>query len=169
MRPKVYLRPLLKSDINLTYLSWINDPEVTKYMETGRFPVTMEQLEKYYEKMTNSPNHVIFAVIETETDKHIGNIALNDINWIHSNAYLGIMIGDKESWNKGYGTEAIELITDYAFMKLNIMKVSAGMYAKHDASIRAFEEAGFEKEAELRKELYLNNTYRNKIIMSIMR
>ena len=129
----------------------------------------MEQLEEYYEKMTNSPNHVIFAIIETKTNKHIGNIALNDINWIHSNAYLGIMIGDKKSWNKGHGTEAIELITDYAFDKLNIMKVWAGMYANHEASIRAFEEAGFTKEAELRKELYLNNEYHNKVIMSIMR
>jgi len=166
---KIYLRALEKSDINETYLSWLNDPEVTKYMETGRLPVTMEQLEKYYEEITNSPNHVIFAIIETETDKHIGNITLNDINWIHSNANLGIMIGEKDCWGKGYGTEAIRLITDYAFMKLNIMKVWAGMYADHKASIRAFEEAGFTKEAELRNELYLNNEYHNKVIMSIMR
>ncbi len=55
---KIYLRPLCRKDLNESYLSWLNDPQVTRYMETGVFPTTMEELEKYYEEVRSSQNQV---------------------------------------------------------------------------------------------------------------
>jgi len=164
----IYLKPLEKSDLNERYLSWVNDSEVTKYMEADTLPVSMEKLEKYYDFMTNSPNHVILAIVDKGTDYHIGNITLNDINWIHRTANLGIMIGDKGYWGKGYGTEAIKLMTKYAFDKLNLHKIWLSLWDDNIAAFRAYEKAGYKKEAELLSELYRNGKYHNRIYMGII-
>ena len=58
---KVYLRPLERSDLNERYLNWLNDPEVTRYLETGAFPTTSQDLEKFYAKVTSSSTEVIFC------------------------------------------------------------------------------------------------------------
>ena len=96
---KIALRPLREEDINDTYLSWLNDGEVTKYLETGTFPVTADELRKFYEAISKSKTDVLFAIIDKSTDTHIGNIKLGGINWVHRFADLGIMIGDKISWH----------------------------------------------------------------------
>ena len=164
---KLYLRPLEKSDINETYLRWINDAEVTKYMTTGIFPSNMEKLKEYFDHM-NSPNHVILAIADKKSDKHIGNIALNDIDWVNRIANLGIMLGDKKFWGKGYGTEATKLIVDYAFDKLNLHRLWLGVLAEHFAAIRVYERAGFKVEGRLRQELYLEGEYNDKVIMGMV-
>ena len=166
---KLYLRALEKSDINETYLGWINDSEVTRYMVTGIFPSNMERLEEYYQHMTTSPNHVILAIIDKASEKHIGNITLNDINWIDRRANLGIMVGDKDLWGKGYGTEATKLMIQYAFDKLNLHKLWLGVYAFHKAAIRLYEKAGFEVEGCFKNELYRDGKYHDRIVMGMTR
>ena len=164
---KVYLRALEASDINENYLSWINDAEVTKYMTTGRFPSNMEKLVEYYQHRTASSNHVIFAIIDKESDRHIGNITLNNINWVNRTADSGIMIGEKDFWGKGYGTEAIRLVSDYAFKRLNLHKVTAGIVAIHQASIKAFEKAGFEIEGQAKSQFFLDGQYYDSLYLGI--
>ena len=163
---KVHLRPLDKSDLNERYLSWVNDFEVIKYMETGTFPVRMENLEQYYDFMTNSPNHLILAIMVGQ--EHIGNITLNDINWIHRIANLGIMIGDKDYWGKGYGIEAIKLMTQHAFSKLNLHKIWLSLWDDNTAAFMTYKNAGYKKEAELPSELCRNGKYHNRIYMGII-
>ena len=166
MKHTVYLRPLDKSDLNENYLGWVNDLEVTWYMETGTFPITMEKLEKYYDFMTNSPNHLILAIMVGQ--KHIGNITLNDINWIHRTANLGIMIGDKDYWGKGYGIEAIKLMTQHAFSKLNLHKIWLSLWDDNVAALRTYEKAGYKVEAVLLDELCRNGKYHDRIYMGII-
>ncbi len=166
---KLYLRALGNSDINENYLRWINDAEVTQYMVTGTFPSNMEKLAEYYHRMTTSPNHVILAIIDKDSDRHIGNITLNDINWIDRTANLGIMIGDKDFWGKGYGTEATKLMTQYAFDRLNLHKLWLGVYASHKTAIRIYEKAGFEIEGNFKDELYRDGEYHDRVVMGITR
>jgi RimJ/RimL family protein N-acetyltransferase len=166
---RLYLRGLERSDINETYLQWINNAEVTRYMVTGTFPSTMEKLEQYYQRMTTSPNHVILAIVDKESDKHIGNITLNNINWINRTADLGIMIGNKDFWGKGLGTEATKLMVQYAFEKLNLHKIWLGVHVSHEAAIRIYEKAGFEIEGRLRNHFYRDGKYHDMVIMGIIR
>jgi ribosomal-protein-alanine N-acetyltransferase len=164
---KLYLRALERSDINEDYLHWINDAEVTKYMLTGTFPSNVEKLEEYYHRMTTSPNHVILAIVDKNSDRHVGNITLNDISWIDRTANLGIMIGDKDFWGKGYGTEATKLMIQYAFGRLNLRKLWLGVYASQKAAIRLYEKAGFKVEGCLKSELYRDGKYHDRIVMGI--
>lgn len=166
---KVYLRPLLREDLTENYLKWINDQEITSFMETGIFPSTLENLTSFYESVQSSNKDVILAIIYKKTDKHIGNARLGPINWVHRKSYFGIMIGDKSIWGKGIGTEVTELILDYAFNRLNLNKVSLGVAVDNKKAIRSYKKAGFQEEGRLKEELFWNGKYIDTIYMGITR
>ena len=86
---------------------------------------------------------MFLAIIHGETEKHIGNVKLGPINWIHRFADVGIMIGEKEMWGHGIGTDAIRLVSEYAFSKLHLHKLNTGVLLGNKASIKAFRKAGF--------------------------
>ena len=164
---KILLRPLCEADLNDRYLSWLNDGEVTRFMEAGMFPVTSRELREFYEKTTKSRTDVLFAIVDKETDLHIGNIKLGGINWIHRFADLGIMIGDKQYWAKGYGQEACSLLLKYAFETLNLNKVTLGVYGNHAAAIKTYEKAGFQIEGRITGLFNFQGRYVDKVIMGI--
>ena len=83
-----------------------NDYEAARYLESGRMPNTAEAMERYYSRTANSPNDVFCAIIERETGRHIGPVKLGSIDWLHRSAAFGIMVGTKDRWGRGYGTEA---------------------------------------------------------------
>lgn len=164
---KLYLRGIEEGDLEGRYFDWLNDYEITKYMESGSFPNTVEKMQEYFRNVGRSGNNVLLAIIDMETDEHIGNVRLGPINWIHRTSFLGIMIGEKEFSGKGYGTEALKLVVDYAFNRLNLRKISADMNASNKASVRAYEKAGFKVEGRRKDELYVNGKYHDAIIMGL--
>lgn len=166
---KVYLRGLERDDLTGNMFQWANDPEVTRYMFLGAMPNTVERLQEEYDQLLKSKNDVIFAVVEKGTDAHVGNVGLHMINWISRSAELRIIIGEKQHWNKGYGTEATRLTVKYGFDKLNLNKVWLGVNAAYKGAIRAYEKAGFVHEGTLRQEIYRNGQYYDAVRMSILR
>ena len=137
---KLRLRRLSKGDINQTYLGWLNDAKVTKYMVTKSS--TLEQLNAFYWHVSNSYDNVIFAIIDNKTDKHIGNIKIGSIDWKGKTAAIGIMIGEKSYWNQGYGTQAIRMATDKATRFL-LHTVFAGIEDENIGSIKACKKVGY--------------------------
>lgn len=166
---KLYLRPLEESDIGEEYLSWLNNYVVTRYLESGRFPVTPSELRKYLERFQNSTSDLIFAIIVQETGQHVGNVTLNRINWIHRTADTGLMIGRTEFWGKGYAFEAWSLVLDYAFNRLDLRKIIAGAVAGNLPSIHVLKKLGFKIEGTLRQEFLLDGEYRDAIRMGLFR
>jgi len=165
---KIYLRGLERSDLTGDYFDWLNDREVTRFMDSGLFPNTVEKMEDFYRNTALSSDNAIFAIVEKKADKHIGNIKLGPINWISRIASLGIMIGNKESWGKGYATEAIKLVVDYAFKELNLHKVTAGVVAGNQGSAKAFEKAGFSVEGHAKSRFYLDGEYYDSLYLGIV-
>ena len=98
----------------------------------------------------------LFGIFIKEQNKHIGNIKLGPVRNPHKLAEISLFIGDTSEWGKGYATEAISIVTDYAFNELHMNKLIASMYAEIQASTRAFISAGWEEEARL-KEHYLHD------------
>ena len=166
---KLYLRGLECADLDGEYFDWLNDREVTKFLVAGVFPNSKEKMEEYYRNISLSNNNVMLAIIDKISDKHIGNIKLGSINWISRIADIGIMIGDKEFWHKGFGTEAIKLLVEYAFHRLNLHKVTAGVIAENKASIKVFEKAGFEIEGRAKSQCFLNGEYCDSLYLGIIR
>ncbi len=166
---RIMLRPLCERDINRKYLSWINDKEITKYMATGTFPTTFKELRSFYDKIAKSKTDVMFVILDKKHNLHIGNIKLGNINWVHRFADLGIMIGEKKYWGKGYGQEACRLGLGYAFDKLNLNKIILGVYASHKPAIKTYQKVGFKIEGRIKKLLNFEGNYVDKLIMGVSR
>ncbi len=161
------LRPLAGEDINKRYLKWLNDREVTEYMETGVFPTTLDELRDFYNRVSTSKTDIMFAVLDKRKNLHIGNIKLGSINWVHRFADLGIMIGDKRYWGKGYGPEACRLVLEYAFDRLNLNKVVLGVCSTHKNAINVYKKVGFRIEGRIKRLLNLKRRYVDKLMMGI--
>jgi len=159
MGERIYLKPLEKEDLKGPYRSWINDPEITRYLTAGTFPITDEELEAYLQKHLNSNNSILFGIVEKESGKHIGNVRIYLIDWVNRTASRGIMIGDKSAWGKGYGLEVMNLISEYAFERLNLNKLKGGAICGNKGASRVSEKAGYKKEGVLREEFYRDGTY----------
>lgn len=163
----LYLRSIEQKDLEGKYFDWLNDYEVTKYLESSFFPNTIEKLQDYLNNVGKSSNDVLLGIIDLETDTHIGNVRIGPINWVHRTAFLGIMIGEKDFWGKGYATDTLKLIVEYAFNRLNLHKISAGVNASNKPSLRAFEKAGLKIEGRRKEELYVDGKYHDGIIMGL--
>ncbi|QLA14910.1 GNAT family N-acetyltransferase [Desulfolutivibrio sulfoxidireducens] len=146
---RLYLREVRVTDVNERYYSWMNDPDISAYLES-RFSVhSMESLVQYVKKVDADPGSLFFAICKLDDSEHIGNIKLGPINWQHRRAAIGIIIGEKKCWGKGFGSEAIKMMTTYAFEKLSLSKLTAGCYAANEGSARAFEKSGWIREGYL--------------------
>ena len=165
----VYLRPLCREDLSGRYSAWMNDPEVTCYIESGIFPSTSEDLEKFFRDVTGSRNQVIMAVADKKTHRHIGNVKLGPIDWVHRRSHFGILIGEKDFWGKGVGAEVTRLIVEYAFKRLNLNRVDLGVYAEHQSAVRCYEGVGFKIEGRLRQDLFHHGQYKDRLWMGLLR
>ena len=159
----IYLREIDITDCNENYLSWMNDYEINKYLESRFSTHSIDSLKDFVNAMNESENNILFAIIDKSSNTHIGNIKLGDIHPVHKYADIGLIIGNKNYWGKGIGTEAIKLVSQYAFENLNLRKVIAGIYENNVGSIKAFKKCGF-KEAYVKKDTYF---FENKFIDAI--
>jgi RimJ/RimL family protein N-acetyltransferase len=166
---KVYLRLLEESDIGDEYVEWLNDYEVTRYLETGQFPSSPEAIRKYLERFQDSTTDLIFAIVDTETDQHIGNVTLNRINWINRTADTGLIIGKKAFWGKGYAFEAWSLVLEYAFQRLGLRKIIAGAVVDNVTSITILKKLGFKIEGTFRQEFLVDGEYKDGVRLGLLR
>lgn len=147
-----------RTDLKL-YADWVNDPETTRYMDVGAFPAGARELRDYIRKHAGSKNALLLGIYRGK--RHIGNISLHDIRWRDRHGEIGILIGDKRSRGKGYGTEAIRLLVEHAFARLNLNKITCGMVEGNEASLRAFKRLGFKQEGLLRQHYFSNGRYKD--------
>ena len=144
--PRLELRTLRSEDVGETYMSWLSDPDVTRYLEI-RFTVQTLQGAREFISSTNASEDSLFlGMFLKSRGTHIGNIKLGPMDWHHRRGDIGLIIGDKVQWGKGFATEAIAGVTAYAFAVLELHKLSAGLYGDNEGSRRAFLKAGWFEE-----------------------
>jgi len=145
--PRLCLRPMCLTDAEGPYLGWMNDPQVSRHLES-RFNVhSRDDLRDFIRRTLEDFRYVFFAICLRESMRHVGNIKLGPIVQPHRLADIGLLIGEVDCWGKGFATEAIRLMSRYGFDQLGLHKLTAGCYSTNMASARAFEKAGFVIEA----------------------
>lgn len=164
----VALRPIEEEDIPII-AKWLNDEEVTYYMFYGQFPMSKSQVAEMIKKQVESPSNVVLIIEDKKTGRPIGFGGLYDIHPTARKAEFRILIGEKDYWNKGYGTETIELLTFYGFDRLNLNRIWLGVTEENKRALRAYEKAGYKVEGVLRQDIYRNSRYYNSVRMSILR
>ena len=163
----IYLREVRTSDVTDEYYNWMNDPEVVKFLETRYYPRSKENITNFVKSLDGCSNQILFAICDKTTERHIGNIKIGPVNWVHRFADISLLIGDKNFWGKGIATEAIQLVCNYGFNNLNLNKIKAGAYEQNIGSIKAFMKAGFTKEGLIKKQWNVGGVFFDEVLLGI--
>ena len=165
----IRLRAPERSDIPL-FVDWFNDPEVREGIMMV-FPMSEANEEEWFENMIKRPvaEQVLVIEIRQEDWYAIGTCGFHNLDWRIRASEVGIAIGEKSQWNKGYGTEVMRLLLRHGFETLNLNRIALHVFDINKRAIRAYEKAGFKREGVQRDAMYLNGKYVDVIIMSVLR
>lgn len=152
------------------YMDWLNDQDVNKFLHTGRIPISRKEITNrndfynimfammcslYYDKDSDQ-----YVEEEDETySQFIGTISLNSIDWISRKAEVSYIVGEKTHWGFGIASEAVKLVSGYAFNRLNLNKVEAGVVDGNSGSIKVLEKNGFKKYCEIPEDYFVWGKY----------
>ena len=133
--------------------------------------VSEKKIKEWAEKQTENgfkPERYPFSIRTLTDDKLIGFVGLG-LNLIHSEAWVGIGIGEREYWGKGYGIEALKLVVQYAFMELGLQRVSLGLHEYNARALKSYEKAGFRLEGQTRQDVLREGRRNDTFWMGILR
>ncbi len=165
---RVRLRPPEERDLPL-FVRWFNDPDVRYWLSMSDAPeLTLEAEREWYEEMRADPARVIWCM-DTGEGQPIGNLGLHAIDEGQGRATLGISIGERECWGRGYGTDAIRQALRYGFQELGLRRIDLEVDEDNLRGIRSYEKCGFVREGLLRAHRLRRGQPVNAVVMAVLR
>ena len=167
---RVRLRRDERSDLP-RFVEWLNDPEVRRYISMN-LPMSQAGEEGWFENMLKRPPEEQPFAIEIKDGEDwrlIGNCGFFEIDQRNHSCEVGIFIGDKSCWNKGYGTEVMRLLLKVGFETLNLNRIFLRVDVANKGGIRAYEKAGYVHEGRFRQGTYRDGQYEDMLFMSVLR
>lgn len=163
---KTVLRP--GEDNDLQYLfKWYNDAELNKLAGWSDSKVTVDKLRyNLYRSYGSDPMNLM---IDDEDGRPIGTIQLYDFNDQDKSCKLGIRIGDRNYWGKGYGEDAVNTLLEYAFMQLDLYRVTLKVYEYNERAARCYVKCGFKHEGRTRQSAYIDGAFYDELIMGALK
>jgi len=155
---KIFFRPFEVGDITETYQRNLN--ELNTLGINIVFPKNKKNLNDYYNNSKINQNTILFTICNYKNKKNIGTASLSQINWVNRNACFGRLIFS-EFRNKGYGTEVVNLLKEYAFNYLNLKSLWTFVFSSNIASIKSNKKAGGKVCGELKNHVFKKNRYYN--------
>jgi RimJ/RimL family protein N-acetyltransferase len=164
----VRLRPIELNDLE-RYIDWVNDPEVVRY-QGARYPWSRVAEEDWLKEAMRktSPPEIILAIDTLAEGLHIGSVGLHEIHRENRKAVLGIMIGDKTFWDRGYGTDTVRTLLRFAFRETNLHRVQLIVHQDNARAIACYRKCGFVEEGRLREDWYQDGRYADTIVMGVL-
>ncbi|HJZ73768.1 MAG TPA: GNAT family protein [Vicinamibacterales bacterium] len=163
----VALAPLVDADLPRLF-AWINDREEVLTNAAYR-PVSETDHRAWFESIRQRSDVVIFGIRTLVTDALVGSCQLHSMHPVHRIAELQIRLGEKDARGKGWGSEAVRLLLDFAFRDLNLERVFVQVFATNVAAIRVYEKTGFSREGVLRKAAHIDGERVDVVMMGILR
>ena len=167
---RIRFRAAEREDLPL-FVRWLNDPEVRAGINMY-LPRSLALEENWFEDMLKRPRDeqpLGIEVKENDSWTLVGNCGFFNIEQINRCAEVGIMIGEKSYWNKGYGTEAMQLLLKHGFETLNLNRIYLRVYETNPRAIHAYEKSGYVLEGRQREAHYLDGKYIDVVFMSVLR
>ncbi len=163
----VRLRAMEPEDLEAAH-KWVNDREVTLWLTSLRYPVSRKTEKQWIDDGPVNSFDGVRLAIETKDGKHIGGINLHRVNPEDRKAGLGIMIGEKDHWSNGYGTDAMKTLLAFAFDEMNLHRVWLHVFADNERAIACYQKCGFREEGRLRQEVYQDGRYYDVVLMGVL-
>jgi RimJ/RimL family protein N-acetyltransferase len=153
------------------FMRWFRDYEIQSLIDANAIvPVTDEAEQEFYEHAVQRSNDEFYFSIRTlEGDQLIGNCSLFGVNHKNRSADFGIVIGEKEYWGRGYGTDAAQVILHFAFEEANLNRVQLEVFGYNARAIRSYEKVGFVREGVRREAVFRAGKYHDVITMAVLR
>lgn len=165
----VVLRAQSKNDLDLLH-RWLNDLEHydTSWPTYWEFPFSRERLEQILGRESKEREDRRHYIIEAPEGRPVGYILLQHINWPMAHAELGLMIGEREALDKGYGSDAIRTLLEFAFNQLHLHRVYLRCGAGNERAIRCYEACGFKREGIAREAYWRGGRWEDELTFSIL-
>ena len=164
---KIYLAPLEEEDLAASRV-WVNDsslwPMLLRYL-----PVTSKDERHWYDALISDPAKAVFAIRTVKEKRHIGITGFYEIDPVHRRASLWVVIGEKEAWGKGYGSEAVQKMVAYGFQNLNLNRIYLDAAEENQSAIAVYKKNGFSEEGLFREHCFIEGKYRNIVRMALLR
>jgi len=165
----IHLRAIEQSDLTPNYLGWLNDESVCSGNSHAVFPNSQKKMLDYFETTRKTNSEIALAIVSNATNRHIGNVSLQNIDWISRSAAFAILIGDKDYWSKGIGLETGRLMLNYAFQRLNLNRVYCGTYVNNTAMQKLALCLHMQKEGIRRQAAYKAGRYLDIVEYGVLR
>ena len=167
---RIYLSPRGTSEEEIEkFTEWMNDFQVTDFTGRSAYNLALFEEKEWLENSAKCPNNRSFSIIEINNNKIIGTAGLERIDWIGRTAELGILIGDEDYRNNGYGTETIKLLLEYGFNYLNLHSIKLNLVAINERAHKCYLKCGFKDTGRDRETIYVNGKYYDKLHMDILK
>lgn len=126
--------------------------------------------QSFYEKEldASSENHAWFSIRALDDDRLLGETDLQIDSWLAREAFIGIGMYNRADWGKGFGSDAMKLALRFAFLELNLLRVSLSVFEYNPRAIRSYEKAGFRHEGCVRGALLKDGKRWDMFFMGIL-
>lgn len=161
----VYLSPMNPDDGEI-YVKWLNDPEIVKYLSAHNSLISIVGEKEYLENYSKKEFHL--CIVKLDNDELLGNIALDNIDYKSGTAELGIFIGNTNNLSKGYGSEAIKLLTDYAFNHLRLHSIYLYTLDSNERAQKAYKKCGFKEFGRRHESMFIDGKYHDLVCMELI-
>ena len=164
---RLYLSPINVDDYQ-TYTKWINDETLARGISNFKFNITELGEKEWIENVCKKGEHH-YSIIRKEGDALLGTYGLELKDEVSRRYHFGGFIGEVKERGKGYGTEALKLLTKYAFEILNAETLFSGIYSFNEASLKSAEKAGYRVAGRFRNAYFYGGKYYDEICVEITR
>lgn len=168
----VHLGAVDPEEMSGFYSQWSRDSEYSRLANSNpAYPQSIKAARNFIENdlEKDSSNDFFFSMRRLEDDRLLGDIGLGVLDWSSRDAFVGIAIGGRDFWGKGYGTDAMRVILGYAFLELNLRRVTLTVFEYNPRAIRSYEKAGFQHEGRQRGRLQRADRRWDTLFMGILR
>jgi len=166
---RVYLRASERSDIP-QFVRWFNDAETLQFLSM-RAPMSEAGEEQWFNDMLahEGKDGYHFVICRIEDDRPIGTTGLFALDLVNGSAGIGIGIGEKQLWGKGYGTDAMFALLDFGFGNLRLNRLWLEVYDFNERARRSYEKCGFVLEGTERQAIFKRGRFHDVHLMGILR
>jgi RimJ/RimL family protein N-acetyltransferase len=159
-------------EMSKAFPRWHQNSEFVRLLNSSARPMLSPKAElKWMEEEVGemSPGSYFFSIRTLAEDKLIGELNLDVVSWPGGDAFVGLGIGETEYWNKGYGTDIMNVLLRFAFTEINLRRVTLTVFEYNPRAIRSYEKAGFRHEGWMRKVLNKEGRCWDMLYMGILR
>jgi RimJ/RimL family protein N-acetyltransferase len=167
---RIMLREYSKADLPWMR-KWVNDPKVVGTLSDAfLYPHTELGTEQFLNSMLEGKSEMKgFVIADKETAEYIGQIDLLYVDWKNRTAEMGIVVGRSELHGKGYGSEAIQLLQQFVFHRLNLNRLQLQLYDFNTAAYNCYIKCGFKEDGRQKQRYFYEGSYADVIWMGILK